>query len=102
MSEVRSRLPATCTMSEVCTFLAEELIVNEDKISNDLSPIFKSFNYNRLYHLSRINDEFFDEIMCDVPKYLKHELYDMITNVRGCYVNTLPFYNYNVNSNKKK
>eukprot|EP01083_Nonionella_stella_P107324 310704_1 len=92
---------ATLPLKEVCMRLADELFADIDRITNDLRRLFQ-YKYGRLYHLSMISDEIFYKLLADVPKCLQTELYDIITQVRGYNVHSLPFYRYNVNPSKKR
>eukprot|EP01083_Nonionella_stella_P188595 695489_1 len=92
---------ATLTLKEVCIRLADELFADIDRITNDLRRLFQ-YKYGRLYHLSMISDEIFYKLLADVPKCLQSELYDIITQVRGYNVHSLPFYRYTVNPSKKR
>jgi len=97
----KNEIDATCTLIEICTILADELFAEKERIKKDLSPIF-DYNYNRIYHLSKIRDDLYDELLSETPKCLRKELYEIMTKVRGYNINTLPFYDYNSNFNKKR
>eukprot|EP01084_Bolivina_argentea_P181068 312761_1 len=65
----------TCTLQKLCKILSQRLFVDEKHIHKYLLP-FIDYKYNRIYHLSLITNELYNEFMSNAPRCLKIELYN--------------------------
>ena len=91
--ESENVLDPSSTMTQICSILGEQLYAETARIREHLSPLL-ALHHRRLYHLARIRDELFIELLSAVPQCLKDELFDIMSTTRGRSTDALPFYHY--------
>eukprot|EP01084_Bolivina_argentea_P238049 399932_1 len=92
-TQFQKQFDGTTSTDAICFVLAQILLTDDiDYIKQMLSPLF-DLKYNRMYHLSTINQNIFNELLINVPSCLRITLWKMIQRIGKEYSNGFPFYN---------
>eukprot|EP01084_Bolivina_argentea_P052616 96638_1 len=93
-NDAKNHIDGAMTLTDISILLANKLLVdNSDRIKQALQPLF-DYKYHRIYHLSTIPDNIYNNLLQNTPKSLTTELYNIIKQIRMYYCNGFTFYKY--------